>query len=287
MVLMLTIENEFLKVSVNPLGAELSAVTSQKDGYEFMWSGDPDVWSGHSPLLFPVVGRLKGDRYEYEGKSYSMPKHGFIQREQFDCTAKTDTSLTLTFDRWETYESCYPFRYRLDVIFTLKDGLLFVSHKVSNLQEKPMYFSLGAHPAFRCLPGGYLEFEKAETLQAHRFDDQKIIRPEKDPFLNKESVYRLLPHTFDDDAYVLEGFRSSFLWVRNPAENRSVKVHFGGAPYLGIWAKPAAPYVCIEPWFGLDDDYEQSGVLREKKGIVALPPKETFTFTYSIEPSVN
>jgi galactose mutarotase-like enzyme len=281
---MLTIENEKYFVQVNPVGAELSGIRSKKDGYEYMWEGDPAIWKGRSPLLFPVVGRLRNDTYRYQGTAYHMPKHGFLMHETFRVKERTENVLALVFDDWRKHQDIYPFRYSVEVLFVLSESGLTVTHTVTNLQDAPMYFSLGAHPAFRCLPGGRLEFPLPENAPAWRFDAEKIIRPERDAFLENETAYDLKPETFADDAYVLEDIRSPFVRVRNAAENRSVRVYFGGAPYLGIWAKPAAPYVCIEPWFGLDDDYYQSGNIEDKKGIVRLAAGARHIFTYSVEP---
>ncbi len=283
---MLTIENQNYLVKVNPVGAELSGICAKKDGYEYMWQGDPAIWKGHSPLLFPVVGKLVGDGYRYRGQNYTMPKHGFLSKETFRISEHGDQSLTLVFDQWEKYAGIYPFRYRVEVNFLLSDASLWISHIVTNCQQAPMYFSLGAHPAFRCLAGGYVQFPLKEQVQAWRFDDQKIIA-KREPFLTGESIFPIKEDTFAADAYVLEDVRSPFVWVRNPAEGKSVKVHLGGAPYLGIWAKPAAPYVCIEPWQGLDDDYNQSGDLEDKKGIIRLLPGERHIFTYGIEPQAE
>lgn len=281
---MLTIENERYLVQINPVGAELSGIRSKKDNYEYLWSGDPNIWKGRSPILFPVVGRLLNDSYRYKGKNYHMPKHGFLMSEEFKIKEHSENVLSLVFDHWEKHQDIYPFQYSVEVLFVLSDTGLTVTHTVTNHRDDPMYFSLGAHPGIRCLPGGYLEFPLKEQVQAWRFDEEKIIRPEQDKFLENEKIYPLKADTFNEDAYVLEGIRSPFLWVRNAAENRSVKVYFGGAPYLGIWAKPAAPYVCIEPWFGLDDDRKQTGNLEEKKGIVRLAGGARHIFTIGIEP---
>lgn len=276
-----TIQNEFLTAAIHERGAELTDLRSQADHYAYLWEGDPAYWTGHSPLLFPIVGRLAGDTYRHNGKAYSMPKHGFARSEDFRVTEKTEASLTLTFDNWEKHFDAYPFQYALSVTFTLEGNALHVAHTVRNLGDEPMFFSIGAHPAISC-KGGYLQFPQSETVSAHQFDDDKIIRDEKTPFLNHSDRYALLAHTFDHDAYVLEGLRSPYVDVHSDGTEHVVRVTFGDAKYVGIWAKPAAPYVCIEPWEGLDDDHHQTGVLQEKKGIVSLPAHESHVFAIDI-----
>ena len=277
------LENDCLAVEVNDLGAELTRVTDRADGYEFLWSGDPAVWSGRSPLLFPVVGKLKGDRYTHAGQTYSLPKHGFARREVFRCAKQDASSLTFVLDDWAKHAADYPFRWALRVTFSLEGRRIRVRHEVENLDAAaPLYFSLGAHPAIACVDGE-LRFPEVETIDAWQFGADGLVADEKTPFLHAEARYNLLPHTFDRDAYILEGLRSPYVDVHSAASPHWTRVHFGGAPYVGIWAKPGAPYVCIEPWEGLDDDIHTTGVLTEKKGIVALPAGQAHAFSIALD----
>lgn len=281
---MIQIQNNRLSVMVNPMGAELSSLRSLSDGYEYLWQGNPSVWAGHSPLLFPIVGRLKDDRYTFEGKEYVLQKHGFARQELFRVGDQTDTSVSFCFDDWKKHFESYPFQYRLTVRYTLQEDTLTVAHEVENLSETPMYFSIGAHPGFRCGKGAFLEFPMEETVQAQRFNEDKIIRPEREPFLDHARVYPLKEETFLEDAYILEGLSSPCLSVVDPGASRRVRIAFGGAPFLGLWAKPGADYVCVEPWYGVDDDTFQTGKLSEKKGIQRLEGKERFCFSVQITP---
>ena len=283
---MLKIENGKFIVKVNPMGAELSGVYSKETEKEYMWQGIPEVWSGRSPILFPVVGKLKGDKYIYNGNEYNMPKHGFVRKELFEVKEQSEASLTLTYKDYEKYFNVYPFTYEFSVKFEATDKGVKVTHIVENKGEDDMYFSLGAHPGIECGKGAYLEFPEIENVRAYRFNDDKIIREETDEFLPNTNIFKIYPETFLGDAYVIEGLKSDCVFVKAPELNRTVKVTFGGAPYLGVWAKPDANYVCIEPWFGLDDDVNAEGIIETKKGIVKLPAKETFTFTITVEPEI-
>ena len=283
---MLQIENGKYLVKVNPMGAELSGVYSKETEKEYMWQGIPEVWSGRSPILFPVVGKLKGDKYIYNGNEYNMPKHGFVRKELFEIKEQSEASLTLTYKDYEKYFNVYPFTYEFSVKFEATDNGVKVTHIVENKGEDDMYFSLGAHPGIECGKGAYLEFPEIENVRAYRFNDDKIIREETDEFLPNTNIFKIYPETFLGDAYVIEGLKSDYVFVKAPELNRTVKVTFGGAPYLGVWAKPDANYVCIEPWFGLDDDVNAEGIIETKKGIVKLPAKETFTFTITVEPEI-
>jgi len=281
---MFTIENGKFAVKVNPVGAELSGLYGKENGAEYLWQGLPEIWELRSPLLFPVVGRLLNDTYLYENKAYTMPKHGFLMKELFTVKEQTPDSLTLVYNDFEKHYENYPFVYEVSVRFDVTEKGVTVTHTVENKGEKEMFFSFGAHPAIQCGKGAYLEFPETENVRAYRFNDEKIIKEETDEFLPNTNVFRIYDETFVDDAYVLEGLKSPYVLVKAPELGRTVKVTFGGAPYLGVWAKPAAPYVCIEPWFGIDDSVFATGKIEEKKGIVKLPAKETFSFAITIEP---
>ena len=65
--------------------------------------------------------------------------------------------------------------------------------------------------------------------------------------------------------------------------NRTVKFTLGGAPWLGIWAKPGAPYVCIEPWCGVNDSQIKKADFSEKDGINSIGKGESWNFTWTAE----
>ena len=55
------IDNGIIKVGVKSFGATLTSIASKKSGYEFLWQGNPTVWNGQSPILFPIIGKLLND----------------------------------------------------------------------------------------------------------------------------------------------------------------------------------------------------------------------------------
>ena len=148
-----TISNEQLTVTVRSMGAELAGVKSVTDGYEYLWQGDPSVWSGQSPVLFPIVGRVLDDRYRLDGREYPLPKHGFFRKREAQLLYIDRSTLIMRQTEDENTLAMYPYRFELYVRFTLTGNRLTVNHRVVNVNEKKMLFSLGAHPAFRCAIG--------------------------------------------------------------------------------------------------------------------------------------
>ena len=276
-----TIENDHFKATLNDLGAELTTLTGKADGYEYIWCGDPAVWSGHSPVLFPFVGKLKDGGFNYQGKRYNMTKHGFARGTVFTVTEQAADRIVFTFDDWQKNYEGFPFRYILTVTYQLTEKGIRFTYAVQNIGDEVMYTSLGAHPAINAVDAR-LEFPCKETLDAMQFGPDGLRKDELTPFLNDSATFQVLPHTFDDDSYSLEGLKSAYVDVHSAASDHVVRVTFGGAPYVGVWAKPNAPYVCIEPWFGLDDHTDHNGELTEKKGIEAVAPGDTLALALEI-----
>ena len=275
------LENEFLKIGVREHGGELCSLYSKSADYEYLWQGDKAIWSGQSPILFPIVGRLMDDKYIFEGEEYSLKKHGFARVSDWAFDESENGFSFVLNDTSETLKS-YPFPFTLRVTYSLCGKTLSVSHDVINTGDNTMYFSIGAHPGFNCEIGDTLEFECEETAKTEKIDLETALRlPEKTPVLENEKEITITKDIFNEDALILNGLKSSFLTLKSQNHPREVKVTFGGAPYLGIWAKPGAPYVCIEPWFGVNDSTVKADSFKNKDEILTLPAGETFNFIWT------
>lgn len=278
------IENNCLKVGVKEFGAELTSVTSKETGSEFMWQGNPDIWSGQSPILFPIIGRLIDDRYTLDGKEYEMPKHGFARRMPWECIEKTADSVSFLLKETADTLKIYPFSFEFTVTFSLESNKLSVIHRVKNTGENEMYFSLGAHPAFNCKIGDRLVFEKNETLDKIKIDLVNSLRlPEAFPLLRDEREIVITEDVFNEDALITSNVQSDSITLVSDGLGRKITFTLGNAPFLGIWAKPGAPYVCIEPWYGVNDKQNVKVDFSEKEGIIALHAKEKFEFIWSAQ----
>ncbi len=278
------IENDKLKVGVKEYGCELTSIYDKESDYEYLWQGDESIWYGQSPILFPIVGRLIDDSYRYNGKEFEMPKHGFARKTNWTLLNKDADSMAFILSESEDTLKIYPFCFDLIVTYTLNDNELKVTHTVVNKNEYTMYFSLGAHPGFNCKIGDKLSFEEPETLSTEKIDLVNSLRlPEKTMVLNNETDIIITKDIFNEDALILNTIKSRNIYLKHENKKHTVKFDMGNSPYLGIWAKPGAPYVCIEPWFGVNDSFERKNDISEKDAINALPAEEIFTFTWKAE----
>lgn len=273
------IENQRLGMAVSSYGAELCSLIDKERDREIIWQGDPSIWSGHSPLLFPIVGKLKNDQYTLLHTTYSMSKHGFAKCGDFEVQQEGPSTLVFTLRDTPATHTSYPYSFILGVCFHLEENRLEITHTVHNPSlSEALLFSIGAHPGLCCALGDQLIFEHAEDGPVFRLGEDLLLNPQPSPAPFDGTALAITSTLFENDALILQAPRSRFATLRSHTEGNLVRVDWFEAPVLGLWAKPGAPYVCVEPWYGIDDDPAVSGQLSEKPHIQRLSPGETFRF---------
>jgi len=276
------IENEALFCAVDDFGAQLHSLKDRASRTEYLWQGDPAVWDGQAPVLFPFVGRLKDDRFFYKGRAYACPKHGFARKSQFQLARCGGGSASFMLESSDATRACYPFEFALTLTYTLEGRRLLAVACVENRGGEDMYFSLGGHPGFNCAMGDILRFDQPETLESEWIREDALLAGSAYPVLDRATDIVLHEHIFDKDALILSGIRSQHITlVRGGVP--VVRFDMGGAPVLGIWAKPGAPYVCVEPWYGLNDANEITPDIRQKRLIQRLAPGGVFEQRWAAE----
>lgn len=280
---LITIQNENLTVQISTFGAELQSVIG-KGGTEFIWEGDPAVWEDRAPVLFPICGSLKADKYEIYGKTYTLPQHGFASSVEFEVEEKTDTTVTFLYTSNEETNKCYPFDFTFRVVFSLSGNKLNVDYKVENTGAKEMYFSAGAHEGYAC-PEGYeaysVVFDASETLY-HTVLEGPLLTDEKICVLKNAKELPLKRKYFEIDALVFEELRSRKISLVKRGATKKITLEFPGHDHLLIWTMPDGKYVCFEPWTGLPDRVGSSFSIEEKESITCLPAGEKTVISHSI-----
>ena len=284
----LIIRSSDLTVRIDRLGAELRSMRDGQ-GREVMTDADPRWWTGHAPLLFPFVGRSRGDAYRMNGRTYSMPQHGFARRADFALEDHASDRLLLRLEADATTRAVYPFDFRLDTNFTLEEATLRMTATISNRGEARMPFSFGYHPAFAWpLPfGGSVEdhriiFDKPEPAPIRRVGDEPgLIARASEP--SPVQGDRLAPTyaMFEGDALIWDDLASRSLTWGVPGRPH-LKIDFPDTPWLGLWQKPGAHYLCVEPWAGMADPVGFDGDVWDKPGIMALLPGQSRSFRMDV-----
>lgn len=283
----ISIQNEYLTASFKKTGAELCSLKSRKIGIEHLWQADPEIWKGHAPVLFPIVGRLKNDEYVFKGKTYKMPQHGFARKMDFEIINSEADRISFLLKSDESTLAVYPFHFELSIHFRLEKNTLITEYEVKNASESEMYFSIGAHPGFNCelhlgeKRSDYkLKFNKAEKLERHHIE-AGLYTGETSVVLNgSSSELPITDDLFKKDALVFKHMQSDEITLLNKQNQPEVSVSFKGFPYLGLWTQAAVPgvppYVCIEPWFGLADSIAGQSDLSDKEGVIELGKGNSF-----------
>lgn len=285
------LENDLLSIEIKQKGAELCSIRSVKNNTEFIWEANPDIWGSHAPNLFPIIGAMKDDSYIYNGKTYSMPKHGFVRHnEDFEIISNSNSEIVFKLKSNDQLRSIYPFEFEFLITYELMGNELLIHHTVKNLDSKTMYFSLGGHPAFTCplfkdelYTDYFLEFENEEFSQSYLLNMENGLVTEKTKAVfDTPKHINLHGDLFNEDALIFKDLISRQVALKHQEKGEILNVKFKGFPFLGIWAKPNAPYVCIEPWIGIADAENTNQHIEDKEGIMALDAYKTFNATYSI-----
>ena len=284
---LVTITSGDLTARIHPLGAELHSLTDAA-GREYMTDADPAFWTGHAPILFPIVGELRGGTYRLDGREYALPRHGFARRSRFEVVEHRDDIARFRLTDSAETRAAYPFAFALELIFRLDGARLEVEASVRNTGDAPLPFNLGFHPAFAWpLPQGgdklghAIVFEHDEPSDLRALDDKGLLAgPASSPV--QGDTLSLAPELFAADALVWDELESRSVTYRGAAESPALHIDFPDTSYLGVWQKPGADFICIEPWQGLADEADFSGEFQEKAGIVTLPHGAARSFSMGV-----
>ncbi|TYC48202.1 aldose 1-epimerase family protein [Weissella muntiaci] len=286
------LDNGSICVEVSEHGAELISVINKETGLEYMWQADPNFWGRHAPNLFPIVGRLRGDRYKYRDKTYFMTQHGFARDNEFNVVEQSDTTVRLRLTDSEETHAIYPFRFQFDVEYRLtSQDTLGIAYIVTNTDNHDIYFSVGGHPGFNVpLVEGEKFTDYYLNIEPRRhYERAKLMGPYLDN--NLESSFdtrvplRLRRDDYKDDAIILRlGGNPVSIVLARLNESHGITMHIQDAKYVGLWTQyvKEAPFVAIEPWWGIADTVDADGNIAHKYAINELSPAQTFTGSYSL-----
>ena len=280
---MITLKNETITVEINEVGAEIKSVV-KRGGMNLMWPGKPEVWKNTAPLMFPICGGLKEDKYIFDGKEYTLLKHGFTRNAVFEVLEASDTKAVFFLkESAQTLES-YPFKFELRVIYTISGASIKIEYQVDNTDNKTMYFAIGSHEAYYT-PEGIEDYDvifpEKETLDALLLYGNILSRNGRRIIKDSDTI-ALYEKFFTVDALVFTTLKSRSATLRNRKTGRAVKVEFPYAKYFLLWHKHGAPYICLEPWTGIPDVEGSDYDITHKEGMTALDAGKTYLGEHTI-----
>jgi galactose mutarotase-like enzyme len=279
------LENGYLSATIKADGAELCSLRDAEDE-ELLWGAEP-IWPRHSPVLFPIVGRLKGDTLRHRGHDYRMTQHGFARDRRFAWLQRTATTCRLALHDDTETRAHYPFAFRFEVAYALSDDALEITYTIGNPGRETLPASAGAHPAFRWpladeveKQAHLLEFEAAEPEPIRRLQDG-LLTPEPRPTPIEGHTLHLDPSLFAADALILD--RPASRSVRYCAPGTpTIELTWEGFSQLGIWSREGGDFLCIEPWHGTASPEDFDGEFADKPGLMLIPPGEKRVLLYRI-----
>ncbi|MEP9352448.1 aldose 1-epimerase family protein [Xanthobacter sp. KR7-65] len=281
-----TLASDGLSAEVSTLGAELTALRDGA-GRALLWHGDSAVWAGRAPLLFPIVGELPDLALVHDGRRYPMKRHGFARISTFQVVEETRDRARFRLEPNEAIRAQYPFDFGLDVTYALASATLAITAEVRNPGPHVLPASFGFHPGFLWpLPYGgnraehRLFFEVPEPAPIHRPVNGLLSRA-TEPSPAADGVLAPDDALFERDALIFLDPRSRRIRYGVPGRP-GLEISFDGMPQLGIWSKPGAPFLCIEPWAGYATPQGDARPFLEKPGLVHIPPGASHSFAMSV-----
>lgn len=278
------IESQSLTVEIDAFGAEIQTIVNKQNAFNYMWNGDANYWKRVSPVLFPIVGRLKNNSLNVGDRSYNMPQHGFARDRPFKMVNKNTHEITFELESDAESLQCFPYPFSLQISYHLVDNQLECKFKVKNNHTKELHFSIGAHPGFMLkgqLHDYTLEFSQDNNLNAYDLHNG-LLKNEYILSLQQNKLF-LENSTFNNDALVLENVNSSTVILQHKTRSHKIEMHLNKAPYLGVWApKGCNTMLCIEPWWGVADTIDGHSQFSEKKGIQTLQQDHQFEASYRL-----
>lgn len=285
------LENDELRLEIDSFGAELRSVRKKETEVEYLWDARPEFWKRSSPILFPLVGSLRGGAYIYNGIRYEMSQHGFARDMEFELVSQTKESIEFVLRDTEGTLAIYPFHFELQIGYCLKEQRIEVSWKVKNTGNGEMYFAIGGHPAFMCpvVPETrqtdfFLKIGDGERVVSSVLGNKGLLTDRKRSYSLENGYLKVSADLFGDDALIIEDNQAKEVSLCGEDRQPYLTVRFD-APLFGIWSPPGknAPFICIEPWYGRCDREDFSGTMEEREWENKLISGDVFECAYEIE----
>lgn len=283
------IENDILRVKAKLVGAELVSFYDKRDNTEHLWQANPAFWAAQAPVLFPIVGRSYNDTLTFNGEHYSMEKHGFARRQEFKLIHQAEDSLTFELISSDALKKMYPFDFSFKIMYEISENKLITTYEIENRSNVAMPFALGGHPAFAVpfFEGDFyedyaIEFSNDTTLTRHHINTEGLFDGRTSTLHCLSNRITLDRNLFKDDALIFKELHSKEVSIVSRKHNKRLQMSFDDFPYLGIWAKPGADYVCLEPWIGCADAEGFQDDFTKKEKVVILQSDEVLRFSFNV-----
>ncbi|MFV0255293.1 MAG: aldose 1-epimerase family protein [Erysipelotrichaceae bacterium] len=272
------ISNNKVKVEFIKRCAQISSFKKQNSEKEFMWQGDPKYWGDRNPVLFPMVGNTYSQEYQIDGKVYKMKNHGLVRYMDFELVAQENDFIEFKTQANQETLKRYPFNFEFIVRYSLENSRLVIKYTILNKDNKVMPFTFGLHPAFNT----FENFEDYKVALAENEDNLFQIIDGDKVKISQLQEFNLSRSELDKYGTIIyQNFKSEYLDLIS--SNDTIRIGFKGYKYLAFWSKPNAPFICVEPWYGLGELKNTGKNFEKLEGMMSLEPNNIFETSYYIE----
>lgn len=310
-------KHESAATVVPAVGAQCSKFTRSFDGRAIDLLVAPEslaalkerpIYYGN-PILFPFPNRIKGGVFEFGNRRVELPVteplgnaiHGLTINRPWQVLAHGASDeegawITCVFDTAHHADllDVYPFPFRIEYTYRLRNGRLESFVRASNPGKEPMPMGFGLHPWFP-MPLTRDGSRAACRLKApvSRIWELDRLVPtgnivDADPNRALERGPRIGDETFDDvytglNAGLSEGAFSESVYT-DPGSGVEIAV-LADASFreLVVYAPDDKPVVCLEPYTCTTDAFNLSG-RGVDAGTIVLEPGEEWTGVVIYEP---
>ncbi len=288
---MIELKNETLTILISETGAELQSI-KDATGKEYLWQADPNYWPRHSPILFPIVCSVNNDTYRVDGEEYHLPRHGFARDREFQVVYQHEDEVALQLLWDDETLKVYPYLFALTITYTLVGNSISIEWQVDNLDEDEIHFQIGGHPAFN-IPDmqeseaqhGRIQLDASAPIYRYTsFIDGTHDMTEDLVETSEEGIIDFNDETWSKDSIQIHRCQTTQAEILDKEGNPVVTVYYE-TPVCAFWSpyKKNAPFVCVEPWYGVGDYRGFDGEFRDKPLMNHLLPGASFLGGYQIE----
>ena len=267
------IKNKYLTVSVNSDGGSMTSINYL--GEERLWQGG-EAWQSQDIVVFPVVGHA--GEYEAEGKKYTPKSHGVARYSEFALADITEDKITLELNSNAVTKQTYPYDFDLLVTYALKKNTVKVTYTV-RAKQGAIPFHIGAQAGMFAPDGqAVIEFESEENPVHYPLDGSAgtQISEMKRFVVNKEFFKEC-------KTFQLGGIKSGAVTAHT--QDGYKYVYKSDCPVYAFWSSEVGgDYICIDPWWGINDFPDSPKELKDKPFInFADENGKSFSYSLTIE----
>ncbi len=241
-----TVSNKFLSLTVNSSGGSMTSLKYLPTGEERLWQGN-EFWGSQDVVIFPIVGHAGA--FTAKGKSYSPRSHGVARYAEFEPVNVSEEAITLAIKSNADTLSAYPYGFEFSITYTLDGNSVKIEYFVrAGEGETQIPFYVGGHPGMVAKGGeAIIEFENEEQPLMYPLDSADAL-----PIGNLKRFVANKQFFAECKTLQLGNLSGGAIYAETTDGYRYT--YRSNCPLVAFWSnEKGGDYVCVEPWWGIND----------------------------------